>query len=341
MSKKLCALALFSLMIFAGSFGVIADSSDAAEPVYKISYVADGVTYTFSEEEGNAILKTPTEVGIIIADGKAFVGWEIAGSDVIVAPGSIVTITDGVTLVLTAEVKLVDCTVTFMNGATKLSEVKYSYGDEIVVPTDPAKAGYTFDSWSPALPEADVDGKIYATSSVTYTAVFKEIYKVSWCVEGVTIASGDIAALNQPVDPAKDNYSFLGWAVNGALVDLDEYEFTGVTVFTAMFKADTYTVSFFDGDKLLLKETVSYGDKAIAPALPDGATGWDSDINAPIVGDKVFKAVLGEAPVVISPAPNALNETNTVAILVIILVVIAGGIALGIKFLKKSEKKKE
>ena len=147
------------------------------------------------------------------------------------------------------------------------------------------------------------------TADTTYTAKIIDIYKVSWVVDGITVAEGTSEAPGKPVtDPSRDNYTFKGWfdaagvqyTVDDASTTADEgYVFIQDTVFTASFEADLITVTFVAGDETVGTVEVRYGNTVMNPALPEGYVAWavdaegtaSFDFDQPIVADVTVYAV--------------------------------------------------
>lgn len=74
-----------------------------------------------------------------------------------------------------AVVSQIDYTVTFMNGESEVSKkTDYHYGDTLVAPADPSKAGFTFSGWSTSPSGAVADLPETVTGGATYYAQFVE-----------------------------------------------------------------------------------------------------------------------------------------------------------------------
>ncbi|MDR0854062.1 MAG: InlB B-repeat-containing protein [Clostridiales Family XIII bacterium] len=79
----------------------------------------------------------------------------------------------------------------------------------------------------------------------------------------------------------RDHYSFNGWASSDVSISGNSFTMPGKTVtLTATWKANDYIVTFLDfNDVELAKQTVAYGNKAIAPSNPSregySFSGWD------------------------------------------------------------------
>ena len=86
---------------------------------------------------------------------------------------------------------------------------KYKSGDSIATPADPVKEGYTFDGWSPDVPDT------MPAKDITFTAVFKvNTYMVKWIDDGKETQSSVVfgQTITKPDDPVKEGYTFNGWS---------------------------------------------------------------------------------------------------------------------------------
>lgn len=199
----------------------------------------------------------------------------------------------------------------------------------------------------------DVDEKTEVKADITVNLVWTPIYKVTWMVGDYVVATGsteyvnvgtdkekdfEMAVLAQPENPVKENYDFKGWMANGAIVETDKdgkvvYNFTADTVFTAQFTPSSLSVTFMDGEKVVLKVTVLYGDCISADKIPVGYD-WDFDFANPITED----TVIGLKAVEPVPEPEPASEpdnTTTYVLVALFGVLIMAGLVLGIRQLKK------
>lgn len=199
----------------------------------------------------------------------------------------------------------------------------------------------------------DVDDKTEVKADITVNLVWTPIYKVTWMVGDYIVATGsteyvnvgtdeekdfEMAVLAQPENPVKENFDFKGWMANGVIVNTDKdgkvvYEFTANTVFTAQFTPSSLSVTFMDGEKVVLKVTVLYGDCISADKIPVGYD-WDFDFSKPITED----TVIGLKAVEPVPEPEPADEpdnTTTYVLVALFAVLIMAGLVLGIRQLKK------
>lgn len=180
--------------------------------------------------------------------------------------------------------------------------------------------GYEFKGFYKANTLVDIINLKGAANTVTtYSAVFEEVFDVSFVVEGASVMeiTSDKVILNSDKDagltrsipgaPAKENYIFMGWynaageKVIGYSSDKNEYtysiedfKFTEDAVLYAKFVPVTFTVTFVYGEDraVFATETVKYGDLAIEPkGLPEGYKGWDWNFGVPIEADTEIPAI--------------------------------------------------
>lgn len=311
------AVALLAMAAFAGI--VVSDAYDGAEPAeigeFKVSYVVEGMTYVASSDKANQVtLSTIDALGAKIPQGKQFSGWESSEGTIYTA-GSVITLTADTTL--TAKLTDIEYTVTFMaDGKTVGEAVKGIYGTTVTAPEAPAKEGYIFVGWTTSGITEPITAIPAIAGDVTYTAVYAVDHKVLFMVDGTTILTTSVDDLTVPADPAKDGFEFIGWSVDGKIVDPETYEITADVTFTASWRADTLTVQFVAGDAVLATVSVEYGKTVLAPAVefPEGYLGWDFDFAKTITEDTVIKAKPYVAP---EPEKTGLADPAVQAVLVI------------------------
>lgn len=82
-------------------------------------------------------------------------------------------------------------------------------------------------------------------------------YKVTFMNENVVVSEIQVKAgekITRPTTPNKSGYEFTGWALNGQVIDLDNYKLTSNITLTAAYKElpvnenTEYIVSFYTGD---------------------------------------------------------------------------------------------
>ncbi len=183
-------------------------------------------------------------------EGYTFLGWVDAAianpteSDIVAAP----TAFPENDLVLNAYwVKNVN--ITFANtGDTTIDPItNVTPNTEFKDIVNPTKEGYTFVGW-------DVRGgelpEVYPSVDTTYTAVWATNVSVSFETNGAdeipSVEGFEGAPFEATIaDPQKEGYYFVGWLLNGSLVELPEvFPATDVT-YEAIFDTYTYYVTYY------------------------------------------------------------------------------------------------
>lgn len=156
----------------------------------------------------------------------------------------------------------------------KAQTVQVKYGEEITLPNDPEKEGYTFEGWG------DVPSSMPA-ENLTYQAKWSvNTYKITWVVDGEETVSefeyGEIVIT--PSDPTKEGYRFTGWDK-----DIPATMPANDVTLTATWNVDAFTIVWVvDGQETA--EKYNSGEIVVSPDDPrkEGYTfvGWDKDIPA-------------------------------------------------------------
>lgn len=106
-------------------------------------------------------------------------------------------------------------------------------------PNPPLREGYTFYSWIGEVPDTMGDSDVIITASYTVNS-----YQVSFYMdEAITTEFvdylGTIQSIPDPLD-SKEGYAFVGWEVNGILLDPSTYvQGLQDTIFTAVYRDET------------------------------------------------------------------------------------------------------
>ncbi|MEE1012476.1 MAG: InlB B-repeat-containing protein [Acutalibacteraceae bacterium] len=162
---------------------------------------------------------------------------------------------------------------------TRTEAGKFYYGADVSVADAPAKEGYTFTGWTPAVetPMPAQDQELTAVYAViAYPVTF---YKDATKAE--TVYSGNVnygtALGGLAFDPAMDGYTFMGWAYEGTDTILNlanEKVPVGGVSLVGIWEIESYTVNFranngkyADGTDLK-STTVTFGEAVVAPEEP-------------------------------------------------------------------------
>ena len=137
--------------------------------------------------------------------GYTFAGWHLNGE----AYDFTSPVTEDMTL--TAQWTANRYTITFdTDGGSEIAPITQDYGTAVTAPEPPAKPGYTFMGWNPALPATMPAENLTVTAQWTvnqYTITFDT--DGGSAIDPITQDYGtDITA---PADPTKTGYTFTGW----------------------------------------------------------------------------------------------------------------------------------
>ncbi len=171
---------------------------------YTVTYVVDNERTTKQVEFGTEVTlpKPPAEKA-----GYTFNRWDVSGA--VMTDSKFTMPANNVTITATWTANRY--TITFdTDGGSAVAAMTQDYGTAVTAPAAPAKTGYTFAGWDPALP---------ATMPLDGLAV-----KAKWTVNQYTITfntdgGSTVAAITQdygtavtaPENPTKTGYTFAGW----------------------------------------------------------------------------------------------------------------------------------
>ena len=211
--------------------------------------------------------KEPTKTGY------TFKGWSLSEDGNVVNVNSQI-ITSNTTFYAIFEIN--NYVVTFKDGTNIVSTLNISYNNNLILPDEPAKEGYTFKGWAENEngPVVDLEG-YKVSNNVTFYAVYEiNSYTVNFVVENEDyntqiINYGNYATI--PTTPTKQGHTFKGWSLsqNGEVVSLDSYLIYENTTFYAVFEISEFNISFqVDGEiissyKLIPGETITVPDASI------------------------------------------------------------------------------
>ncbi|RAW15973.1 hypothetical protein DC345_10770 [Paenibacillus taichungensis] len=177
------------------------------------------------------------------------------------------------------------------NGGSEVTEQTVSYGNKVIVPSDPTKAGYTFAGWY-------IDSALSQVFNFNNTTVTNDLtLYAKWTVNAYTInfeSNGGTAVPDQsvdygelvtaPTDPTKVGHSFAGWYAEPELDKAFDFNTSIVqdTALYAKWTPNTYKVTFNTlGGSAVSDAAVEYGKKLPAPASPSRSgytfAGWYAD----------------------------------------------------------------
>lgn len=141
-------------------------------------------------------------------------------------------------------------TITFnTDGGTPLENIVIKEGENIKDIELPVKDGYLFVSWIKDGHEFDENTPINEDLTLTATWIetpelydtYTVIYQVEGNVEKEVVKENSI--ISKPVDPEKENHTFIGWYVGDELYDFNN-PIKKDLVLEAKFELDTITVTY-------------------------------------------------------------------------------------------------
>jgi len=156
----------------------------------------------------------------------------------------------------------------FINEELVKSEVVV-YNSNATPPTILVITGYTFISWDKLYNNVDKNLDIYAIYETNY-------YTVNWYVEDNLVKVEKVAYSKNASVPIVENkvgYTFVGWNTSYLNIIKD-------TNIYAVYEINTYTVNWYEGEKLIKSEEVIFEQSATAPnnePIKEGFSfvGWD------------------------------------------------------------------
>jgi hypothetical protein len=271
-----------------------------------------------------------------VTEGKTFVGWN-DGTNTVNA-GSQVVNKGGLTY--SAEFKDLAFDVVFKDGEKVVytaKDVTYGTTLETVIAGIPSEA-VPEDKDTAYFKDWGMPADTVVKGAMTLSAVYTPIFKVTWTINdaevghGVTDKDGKLPIA--PVkDPSMDNCTFDGWAVDGRLIDPASFVPTADVTLDAVFTPTKLTVVFMDGEKVVYKTTVLYGQTIPAKDVPAGYD-WDLDLAETIVEDTVIQPVK-DVPVEPEPVVEKSSNTMTYSIIAMFAIIMMIGAVVGIRQLKK------
>lgn len=237
--------------------------------IYGLQMLNSGATPSIEDPESTAYV--------------IFNGWKVDNQDVTLSE---YPITQNTTFVADITYKY-DVKYT-ANGSTLGDPQIVTHGEYSQAPTQaPSMPGYNFLGYT-LDGVTVVDTATYPiTQHTTFIAKFAiQNHEVKFQVDDAQYGQSQSVPQNgfavKPTDPTKAGHIFKGWKVGDNLVNPATYPITGNTTFIAVFE-EAVTLSYMNGDKVLLAKQVAKGSTLEAYTIPasevgDGQfMGWAED----------------------------------------------------------------
>ncbi|MBQ9101422.1 MAG: InlB B-repeat-containing protein [Paludibacteraceae bacterium] len=166
-----------------------------------------------------------------------------------------------------------------------------NYGEEITIPENPVREGYTFEQWFDPIPATMPAKNVTCIAQYTinqYNLVFNDF-------DGRTISSKKLnynAKVTTPTNPTREGYSFIGW--DNQVPTL--MPANNVTL-NAQYQINTYAVTFVNFDKSIWDtDTLEFGSSVNYPETNPNRKGytfigWSDSISIVPAKDSELKAL--------------------------------------------------
>ena len=287
-----------------------------------ISFSGNGATSGFMESIQGAIGQSATIPNVGFSrTGYTFTGWNTSpdGTGTAYRPNATIQFA-AQNITLYAQWKVRSYSVNFdSNGGSAVASQSVKYGSKASRPTDPTRAGHTFQGWYTSRDGgARYDFNQTVTGDVTLYA--------HWSVNSYTLAfdgnGGKASESSRKVQygnqygtlptATRTGYAFQGWYTardGGTKVSPSTTMGAADTTLYARWSVNSYTVSFdSDGGSNVPAQKVRYGSKASRPADPTRAghtfQGWYTsrdggskyDFGTAVTGDVTLHAHWAKEP---------------------------------------------
>ncbi len=263
---------------------------------YEVNFMVDGANHNSQIVLKDAKVTIPANPS---KNGYVFEGWTLDGNSVVNLANY--TVTQNVTF--TAKfTKLYSVVFKYEDTTLKTDTVKS--GNYATAPTATSTAYKVFNGWKVNGIVTNVN-EYRITAETVFIADITYKYDVKFIADGKTHNTQIVERNGKPTvpsNPTKANSVFVGWSVDGTnTVDVSKHIVTGNVTFTAIFRADKFTVTFKNGNTTVATQQVQNGSYASKPNFDtDTFVGWTingSDLinlsTYKITGNTTFKAKFG------------------------------------------------
>jgi len=240
---------------------------------YEVNFTVDGENYHNAIILKNANITPPAAP---TKNGYVFEGWTIDGNSVVNL--TTYTVTQNVTF--TAKfTKLYS--VVFKYEETTLKNETVKSGNYATAPTASSTAYKVFNGWKVNGVAVNVN-EYRITADTVFVADITYKYDVKFIADGKMHNTQIVERNGKPTVPAaptKPNYVFVGWSIDGTnTVNVSNYTVTENVTFTALFRIQSYTVTFKNGDTVISTQQVNKDGYATAPNFNvNKFIGWSID----------------------------------------------------------------
>ena len=306
---------------FAGWTPAVPETIPASNTVCTAGWTINQYTISFDANGGEgefdpATLDYGSEYGELpeaTRTGYTFKGWADGDGNAVTAE----TVLGAADVTLKAQWTINQYTIAFdSNGGSDVASITGDYGTEVTAPEDPAKTGYTFKGWTPALPET-----VPASNSTHVAQWTVNQYSITFDVAGgegeldpVSLDYG--ASYGELPEATRTGYTFKGWTDgDGNAVTAETVLGAADVELKAQWEINQYTVKFVVEGETYAEITADYGAEVAAPADPDRGSmyrflGWDAEVPATVPAEDVTLTALWKLMQIDVPAVVG-GDTNT------------------------------
>ncbi len=262
----------------------------AEDMTIKATWKVNEYTITFDTDGGSEIAPITQEYGTAVTapaaptkTGYTFDGWNTA----------IPTTMPATDMTITAKWKVNQYTITFDTaGGTAINPIKQDYGTAVTAPAAPTKEGYTFASWSPAIPATMPATDMTVTAQWTINQ-----YKVVFNAGDGAFADGSKTKeimVNYgekpmaPETPTRAGYGFGGWTPTLSAVGVNGATYTATYVAGAVnYTIETYTMDTKGNYGDPVTETKSNDTDTVITLNPEEKIGFTVDTDASVLSGTI------------------------------------------------------
>ncbi|MDE6480445.1 MAG: InlB B-repeat-containing protein, partial [Muribaculaceae bacterium] len=231
--------------------------------IYKLIFDIDGEDFYTTQLAYGSDIVAPAEVPD--KEGHSFEGW-----------GNVPATVPANDLRISGTYSPNHYTLTFKIGEDVYFTGEQPYGSVIEEPATPVKEGYTFAGWE-KYPETVPAENVEVNGSFTINQYKVEFVIKDYDANGDKVVESYVRDFGEPVtipevDNTRTGYTFSGFGVVPATVPASD------VVYTGEFVVNYYTLTFRNGEEVVISAQVPYGAKLEVPSAPakEGYTftGW-------------------------------------------------------------------
>ncbi len=231
--------------------------------IYKLIFDIDGEDFYTTQLAYGTEIVAPAEVPD--KEGHSFEGW-----------GNVPATMPANDIEISGTYSANHYTLTFKIGDEVYFTGEQPYGSVIKEPNTPVKEGYTFAGWE-KYPETVPAENVEVNGSFSINQYKVEFVIKDYDANGDKVVASEVLDYGKPItipdiDNTKTGYTFSGFGVVPATVPASD------VVYTGEFVVNYYTLTFKNGEEVIVSAQVPYGAKIEVPSKPEKEgyvfTGW-------------------------------------------------------------------